>query len=453
MTNTLKVRQRKKELLRKIPGKNKIPFFGDVFSFMKDPFALFKSKQAAFGNIYKGVYLGKAGITILDKEANKYLLVEQGKYLSSEKAWETSLKDLFPNGLMLMDGERHKKHRGILRKAFEKDPMQGYLELMKPIISNYLDNWKSRDSVQFFFEIKELTLQIAGKVFFGLEFDEKLSQINDSIIKVVKASTALPIPFPPFKYWKGLKGRKHLETYFLELIKEKRSNPGRDLFSQLCLVKDEERNQLTDKEIVDHVIFILMAAHDTTASTISSMMYLLLKNPDWMQELRTELSLHDFEQIGNISGLRKLGQMGLVIKETLRMYPPLIVIPRHTLKEIEFGGYTFPADTPLLIVLNHNHYTDQIWENPQQFEPERFLSERKEHQKCPHAYAPFGAGVHYCLGFAFAEMQIKMIMANILQKYNPEIDEDYLCEYSPIPIQEPKDGLPISISNRVFQKA
>ena len=158
MLEKSKARRRKKELLSRIPGENKVPFFGDMFFFMKDPFGLFERKKAAFGNIYKGVYLGKWGITILDKEANKYLLVEQGKYLSSEKAWETSLKDLFPNGLMLMDGEKHKKHRGILRKAFEKDPMEGYLELMRPIIAQYLHAWKEKNAVKFFDEIKELTL-------------------------------------------------------------------------------------------------------------------------------------------------------------------------------------------------------------------------------------------------------------------------------------------------------
>ena len=95
--------------------------------------------------------------------------------------------------------------------------------------------------------------------------------------------------------------------------------------------------------------------------------------------------------------------------------------------------------------MQHNHYRDSIWENPATFDPERFNKARREHQKCPHAYSPFGAGKHHCLGFAFAEMQIKLILSQMLQQFSWTVPDSYEAAYKPIPLQEPIDGLPIRL--------
>lgn len=436
---------RQKELLSKIPGDYGIPFMGDFFSYIKDPLALFETKKAKYGEIYKSQFFGRKGVTLLGKEANKFLLVEQAKYFSNEKGWEFPLAELFPNGLMLMDGERHQYHRSILRTAFEKEPMQGYLDLMLPIIDNYIKNWSKKNRVIAFNEMKELTLQVAGKVFFGLDFSEDLAQVNRDLVLIVKASTALPVPIPFGGYWKGLRARKRLENYFKKIILKIRKSPQTDLFSILCLAENEDGAKLTDQEIIDHVIFILMASHDTTASTLTSLLYLLAKKPDWQEKLRKECSDFGYENFNNLKDLRKLELMGLTIKEALRMYPPLINVPRYANEETQFGGYTLPAGLQIMVVLQHNHYNNQIWESPEKFDPTRFAKDRKEHQKCPHAYAPFGAGKHHCLGFAFAEMEIKLILGRILQEFKWSVKPDYIAPYNPIPLQEPKDGLPIKI--------
>ncbi|MEZ4883724.1 MAG: cytochrome P450 [Chitinophagales bacterium] len=436
-----------KAQLSDIPGDWGLPFFGDMFKFLKNPIQLYKDKQEKYGDVFKMQYFGKTQLVLLDKAANQFLLIEQGKYTSNEQAWEFPLKDLFPNGLMLMDGERHQYHRNILRTAFEKDPMNGYLEMMLPIIEDFVESWRTQKKVFAFNAYKELTLQMAGKVFFGLDFSKDLAIVNQHIIEVVKAATAIPVAIPFSTYARGVKARKKLEAYFKTLIAQKRANPQKDLFSLLCFAKSEEGNQLSDQEIVDHLIFILMAAHDTTASTLTSLTYLLAKNPTWQQRVRKEATQLDLNNLKEVKDLRILEDMDLAIKEALRLYPPLILLPRVSTHAMQFGDYAIPANTRLGVVLQHNHYNDELWKKPEQFDPERFDKERKEHRKCPHAYAPFGAGKHHCIGFAFAEMQIKLIMNHLLQQFEWTVPENYKAPYRAVPLQEPTDGLPIYLKS------
>jgi len=427
-----------------VPGELGLPFFGTAFSFLKDANALILDHQKKYGNIFKSRFFGFDTVYLLGPDANKFLLVEQAKYTSSQEAWERIIAELFPNGLMLMDGDRHKKHRSILNEAFKKEPMQGYLELIKPTIEKDISDWPENVTFQFYLKTKALALQIAGLAFFGLDFDSDLSTINRDIIDVLKASLAIPINLPFTKYGKGIRARQRLELYFKSMIDKKRSEPTPDLFSMLCHSSNEDGQILEDQEIIDHLIFILMAGHDTAATTLSSMAYLLGKNPNWQSKARAEaVGFLQNNPDYNLKSLSELKVIGSIIKETLRLYPPVTMIGRISQVPLKIGGYDFPAKTSFSVVFQHSHnHTDQ-WTDASQFNPARFEKPMMEHRKCPHAYAPFGAGPHHCIGYAFAEMELKMSILTMLTQFKWSIPENYIMEMNQVPIQEPKDNLPI----------
>lgn len=432
--------------LSHVPGPRSFLGLKDTFQFFKNPMALLKRKQAQYGNIYRSSFLGNSQVNLLDPDATKFLLVDNAKIFHSKEAWEIVLKELFPNGLMLMDGEEHKYHRTIVAEAFKKEPMEGYLNLMQPLIHNFCQEL-DKSQVKLFPLFKGWTLTIALKVFFGLSQDKEFEKINEALIHVVKASTSFPIKLPFTTYGKGIRARKRLEDYFKKLVLERRKNPGNDLFSKLCQVSNEEGEKLSDQQVIDHLIFILMAAHDTTASTLTSLAYFLAKDPKWQRTCREEAIAFFESNDGEfkVRDLRELTQMGLAIKETLRIYPPLITVGRKSTEEVSYNGYDFPKGTHFNTVFQHNHLNENIWENPHNFEPDRFSKERKEHMKCPYAYSPFGAGIHHCLGFAFAEMQIKLIMSKLICDFQWTVPEDYSIPMKAVPIQEPEDGLPVEV--------
>ena len=434
--------------LKHIPGERGLPYFGNLFPFLADAGGFLERCRHQYGDVF--LFYSPFGWTIMlaGQTANKFFLVEQARFTSSQEAWENSLGELFPNGLMLMDGDRHQYHRAIMLDAFKKVPMQGYLDFMPEIIAGELDKLDSGRPTKMFPFFKHLTLKLAGKIFFGLNLDGDLKKVNQAITDIVNASGSVPMNIPFSRYRKGLKGRKTLIRYFRNILPERRRNPGKDLMSKLCLATDESGNRFTDQEVIDHLIFVLMAAHDTTAITLTLMSYFLAKHPDWQQAVRQESTPIQNQTAIALPDLRLLEKTSLVMKETLRLHPPLILVTRKLEKAMHFEGYDFPREAFITLLFHITHRDDRTWSNPLDFDPERFSKERKEHQKCPYAYAPFGAGRHHCIGYAFAEMQIKLVITGLVDRFELELQEGYECPIRDVPLKQPKDDLPMRLKAR-----
>ena len=431
--------------LQHIPGDKGLPILGTFLPFLRNATAFFTNQRKKHGDVFVSSSIFGTNVVLCGPAANKFLLVDQAKFTTNKEAWEVSLSDLFPNGLMLMDGAQHKYHRSIMLDAFKKAPMQGYLDMMPELVDHLLAPLKGQSNLLFFPFFKEVTLKIAGNVFFGIPLKEDLSQVNKAVTDIVNASLAIPINLPFFNYGKGIKGRQFLIKYFKSIIGERRTNPGRDLFSKLCQAKNEDGAQFTDQEIIDHLIFILMASHDTTAITLTLMSYFLAKHPEWQDKVRAEIKTVNLQSPFKVNDLRQLENLGLVMKETLRLHPPLIMVARKLEKDMVVNDINIPKNTAVNAVFQMTHTDKDTWTNPLKFDPERFNKERKEQTKCPFSYAPFGAGPHHCIGYGFAEMSVKVVMMELLKQYQLSVPTDYECAIRDVPLKQPKDNLPMFI--------
>ena len=192
------------------------------------------------------------------------------------------------------------------------------------------------------------------------------------------------------------------------------------------------------------MIFLMMAAHDTTTSTLTSLLFALAKQPQWQARLREESqALGDYLSFEEIA---KLESLDLCIKEALRMYPPLTSIPRQATADTEFQGHFIAKGTIVGVFPLHTHFLDEYWTNPFRFDPERFAAHRAEHKRHMFQYVPFGGGAHKCLGQHFANIQIKAIMHQLLRTFSWSVPEHYEACNQMVPIIKPKDGLPLQWS-------
>jgi len=385
-------------------------------------------------------------VHLFGPEANRFVLLDKERVFSARQPWMMIMGRIFPNGLLLMDGDQHKRHRKIMHEAFTRPALRQYLERMQPMIRDGLPRWAGRGPGGVFHGFKELTLDIAARIFVGEELGPETSRLNRVFEDLVAASMSkVRLPIPGFEFHRGLIGRRFMVDYFGKRIAARRATASDDMFSRMCRATSEDGEQFTDDEIVDHMIFLMMAAHDTTTSTLTSMTYELARHPEWQDRLREEsralgrdtLELEDLERLQGIT---------LVMKETIRRYPPLPVIPRVTTAPISFGGFDIPAGTMVVVAPIHTHYMEEWWNEPQRFDPSRFSPERAEDERHSHSWIPFGGGPHYCLGMRFADLQVKAILHQILLRHRWSVPADYVMPVQQAPISKPLDGLPIQLT-------
>jgi cytochrome P450 len=432
----------------KIPGKPDYPIFGDTLAFIfEDPIELVNRKRKKYGDMYKVNVFNQDSVLLIKPDMTKWTLLDHAKDFNSKEAWDNVLKDLFPNGLMLMDGDHHRSHRSVIAEVFKNAPMEGYLKMMIPLVDEFVNTLTPTEHKMFPL-YKEWTIKVALKVFFGLDPKNELKEINKAITNIVKAAASLHINLPFTTYGKGVSARKYLIQFFSNLITERRSNPGDDLFSKLCIAEGEDGEKFSDDEVIDHLIFILMAAHDTTASSLTSLSYELTQNTEWQEMIREEALKLFSSQAINQKTIRGMEKTSLAVKETLRIYPPLTSITRVTNKDVSYGEYHFPKGTFFSIPISYFQLDKDIWDHPNVWDPERFNKERREDRKCPYAYSPFGAGLHHCIGSVFAEMLINLTIGKLLERFDFKVPNDYKIPMKAVPLQEPRDGFPMILKTR-----
>ena len=439
----------KRHSLTHIPGEEGWPVIGRTLAILADPKGEVERMAAKHGFIYRSRVLGETTITVLGPEANEFVLFDQSKLFSSTYGWETILGRLFPRGLMLLDFDEHRLHRRALSVAFKSGPMKSYLAALDAGICERVTRWRQLPGPMLFYPaMKQLTLDLAATSFLGEGIGPKVDEITRAFVDMVAASVA-PIrqPWPGTQMARGVKGRARIVAYFSEQIPLRRAKDGEDLFSQLCRATHENGALLSTQDIVDHMSFLMMAAHDTLTSSLTSFVAALAANGEWQQRLRTEVSTlglgpHDATTFDKLEAM-PLSEMAF--KEAMRMKPPVPSMPRRATRDFSFGGYAMLAGTLVSVNPLFTHHMPEIWPDPEDFDPMRFTdaAQRARHR---FAWVPFGGGAHMCLGLHFAYMQAKCFARHFLQNLSVSLESGYTPDWQMWPIPKPKDGLRVTLT-------
>jgi cytochrome P450 len=434
-----------RQLEASIPGESGLPLVGHTFQFLYSPVATALHFYQKHGPVFWVRSLGITSVALMGPEANQLVLRNEGDAFSNNQGWEFFIGKFFKRGIMLLDFEEHRFHRGIMQAAFKKPQMVEYLGRMNPAIARGLGRWRSGPGFEVLTELKQLTLDIATEVFMGERLGPEADRINKAFVDCVLAGTSIVrYPVPGGRWRRGLQGRRVLKAFFRARIAHKRANPGNDLFSRLCQAEDEDGRRFSDDDVINHMIFLMMAAHDTTTLTLCSMMYQLAKHPDWQERLRREaFSLGkptlDHEDIGTME------DMGLVMKESIRLLSPVHGLPRRTVKDVEFKGHVIPKGSYVVVSPIVTHRLPDWWRHPEAFDPERFSEARAEHKKHPYLFIPFGGGAHMCIGLHFAEMEVKAILHQLLQHFRWSVPAGYEMPVNFTTLPSPADRLPVRL--------
>lgn len=435
-----------RELPAVLPEDRGLPVLGRALVYAKDPVALMRHQWETYGPVAPFNTLGEIGAMVLGPDACAEVLQNKQKAFANEPGWAKIIGPFFNRGLMLIDFDEHHAHRRIMQEAFTRPRLDSYAQHMQPAIATGMADWDS-GTFQSYWRLKQLTLDIAADIFMGGAADTsraEMDRVNKAFIACVQAASGIVRADVPFTRWgRAYRGRKVLEEFLGHYLPAKRATATDDIFSVLCHIETEDGERFSDQDVINHMIFLMMAAHDTSTITTSTMIQLLGQHPAWQERCRAEAMRYG--EAPTMAELESMTSLDLVMKEALRLHAPVPVLMRHTVKDAVVQGVRIPAGTDTVVAVQFSHLMEEYWTNPMVFDPERFSESRREDKSHRFAWEPFGGGVHKCIGLYFAGLEVKSIMHRLLHSYHWTVPPAYQAPMDNHSLPFPKDGQPIAL--------
>ncbi len=328
------------------------------------------------------------------------------------------------NSLLLLDGDRHQRQRRLLMPPFHGERLRVYGQLICSITEQAIGQWTMSEPLAVRSAMQEISLRVILRVVFGINELQRLEQLRqllssllDSLGSTLGTSLLfiqrLQQDFGPWSPWgRFLRQKQQVDELIYAEIRERRSNPnslGEDILSLMLSARDEAGQPMTDVELHDELLTLLFAGHETTATALAWALYWIHHLPEVQDKLRSELST--LGPNPEPSQLASLPYLSAVCQETLRIYPvAMFTFTRLVKSPLQVMGYQFVPGTVLAPCIYLTHHREELYPEPKQFKPERFL----ERHYSPYEYFPFGGSNRRCIGAAFALFEMKLVLASIL---------------------------------------
>jgi cytochrome P450 len=312
-----------------------------------------------------------------------------------------------PASILLLDGTRHMRMRKLMLPPFHGEAIARYGELIAEITNREIDGWRAGDTIRTRSVAQTITLEVIIQAVFGITDERRIEQFRQLLPRL---SAINPLVLfvqrdlgPRSPWGRFLRDRDQADALLYDEIARRRDDPaGEDILSVLLEARDEDGRPLTDRELRDELITLLLAGHETTATSIGWAFERLLRTPVALERLTAEV------RAGEDSGY-----LDAVIKETLRVRPVITEVFRAPAQRTQLGGFAIEADTQVAASILLVQYDPDLYPpDPEAFRPERFLDGAPE----PYTWVPFGGGVRRCLGAAFAQLEMQVVIATILAR-------------------------------------
>lgn len=402
-------------------------FFLDAEGVRKNPIPFHKRYFDKFGDSFS-IQIGRSQHIILsrDNEVAQYILQKNQKNYHKSRFQSVYLSKYLGKGLLTVDGDFWLKQRRLIQPAFHKQKMNQLVETMRQTIVSEMDGLAEEQKVDLFPIMSELAFNVVAKSLFQFSIaEEKLDRIK-FIIEEVQNFLIKEIRLPHKAWWFSVSGqvKKHLElaeennTIIQEIIEERVASKSEinDLLNMLLETRYEDSGEgMSTQQLIDEIKILFTAGHETTANALTFTLHLLGNNPDVQQKVLEEILKSEAETEDVVEQLQKMTYTNAVLNESMRLYPPAWITDRQNVEDDTLGGYNIKKGTLIGVSFYELHRNVKYWENPDDFNPERFLGEQKK-QSMPYFY-PFGAGPRMCIGAGFAIYEMCLAIAHIVKNY------------------------------------
>ncbi len=432
------------------------PLLGSVLHFRNDRIGL-QRRLASAGDLTR-FRMGPFNVYMVSSaELAHQVLVEQSDSFIKSRGLSKFGRPLLGDGLLTSELEMHKRQRKLLSSSFTHKRIAGYAELMADRARVAHTRIGDGTTVDIAEEMMRLTLDIVGRALFDADLAGEARAIGDALtvamdymVGSVSRLINLPYAWPTPRNRRVHQAIARLDETVFRMIAERRREgvDKGDVLSTLLSARDEDDGTgMSDRQVRDESMTMLLAGHETTANALAWTFFLLTQHPDIYQRVEREVDSVLDGRAPTLPELMRMPYSLAVIKEAMRLYPPAYILGRQAHREVTIGGHSFPRGTIVMVNVFGMHHRADYFADPERFMPERFLGEA-EKALPKGAYIPFGGGPRICIGNHFAMMEAHIILAAIAGNLHFDLARDPAVEPEPLVTLRPMHGLPAKVRRR-----
>lgn len=417
---------------RQAPGPRGHLLVGELPAVSRDPLGLLMRCFHEYGDVVRLPMPGLEWYLLSHPDHVKHVLVDHARNYIRGSSYDR-FRLMFNDSIATTEGEQWRRRRRIAQPIFHRQSIASMAGMMIRCTADMVDRWADRPDagpLDLAIEMPRLTLRIIGFAMFGVDLqDASTRELSDAMVVALEYMAGSSNPFrmptsvPTRSNRRFARAMKVFESFVFRTLAQRLEDGERrdDLMSMMLDAVDPETGDgLTHLQIRNEMLTFLVAGHETSASTLTWMFYLLSKHPIVARRVDDEIATVLGGRTPTVPDLDALPTVTKVIQETMRIYPSAFMLPREVVSEDRIGGYTVPAKAWVLLSPYVTHRRPDVWDNPEGFDPDRFTPEANA-KRHPCAYFPFFAGPHKCIGQAMAMMEIKLILTTILERCHLEL--------------------------------
>jgi cytochrome P450 len=430
------------------PGARGYPIIGETGDWARDPLLFAQERHARYGPVWQTHLLGRPCVVLLGPEANRFMLGTHMHLFSSRAGWSKTITSLIGDGLSLLDGAAHRRHRAMIMPTLHGAALGGYFAAMRELTAGHVQRWLGASEVRLFDGFKQLSFAIATRLMLGPQAADEARETFELFHIFTRGLFAPPawrVPWTP--YGRAWRAGQRLRRALLRIVRGVRAAPADTILGLLTAARDEHGAGFTDEELIDELLVLLWAGHDTITSLLTWTVYELARHPAVAELARAEQRQVSGARDLDFADLRRLPTLDRILREAERLHPPAPGGFRGVVEDFAFGGYRVPAGWTVMYSSVFTHHMPELWHAPERFDPGRFAPPREEGRR-PFSLIGFGGGPRVCVGLAFAQMQMRIVMSHLLRTVQFELLPDQ--DFSPVavPTPMPRDGLRVRLTRR-----
>ncbi len=430
---------------------------GNAFEPRGDPIGYFTKCIRKYGDIVFLRFLGVPLCLLNRPDCIESVLVTQHNNFEKSKDYR-ALRRVLGNGLLTSEGEFWRRQRKLVQPAFHHERIAAYTEVMVAYTERMLASWKDGQGLDVHEAMMRLTLDIVAKTLFDTDVSREAEDVGAALqflmgkfMRQAAFAFLLPasIPIPTTRRLRRAVGQ--LDKVIYEIIRRRRASGtmSGDLLSVLLQAQDDEGLSMTDRQLHDEIMTLFLAGHETTANALSWTWLLLGQHPEVEEKLVEELQRVLGGRAPTASALPRLTYTEMVLREAMRLYPPVWVIGRRALAPFRMGNYELPAETNVVMSQLITHRDAKYFPEPERFDPDRWRPNDPRNLSLPRfAYFPFGGGPRVCIGAGFSMMEAVLLLATIAQKFKLTLVPGQTIEKLPSVTLRPKSGVRVILRRR-----